>query len=127
MVDSGISEFVGLSDCDTGMVCTVCQKIKLIAGPSTFLTGNSSYRIDSIRSHFASPKHLQCEAAYQAGQRRAANKCAGPMDDVLRRIGEKKLLLCSLFNTAYSVLQSEMPFTVYLTLLKLQIKNCSDL
>lgn len=49
------------------------------------------------------------------------------MDDVLRRIGEKKLLLCSLFNTAYSVLQSEMPFTVYPTLLKLQIKNCSDL
>lgn len=44
------------------------------------------------------------------------------MDDVLRRIGEKQLLLCSLFNTAYSVLQSEMPFTVYPTLLKLQIK-----
>lgn len=32
------------------------------------------------------------------------------------------MLLCSLFNTAYSVLQSEMPFTVYPTLLKLQIK-----
>lgn len=50
------------------------------------------------------------------------------MDDVLRRIGEKnKLLLCSLFNTEYCVLQSEMPFTVYLTLLKLQIKKGSDL
>lgn len=45
------------------------------------------------------------------------------MDDVLRRLGEKnKLLLCSLFNTAYCVLQSEMPFTVYPTLLKLQVK-----
>lgn len=50
------------------------------------------------------------------------------MDDVLRRIGEKnKLLLCSLFNTEYCVLQSEMPFTVYQTLLKLQIKKGSDL
>lgn len=45
------------------------------------------------------------------------------MDDVLRRLGEKKKLLsCSLFNTAYCVLQSEMPFTVYPTLLKLQVK-----
>lgn len=50
------------------------------------------------------------------------------MDDVLRRIGEKnKLLLCSLFNTEDCVLQSEMPFTVYQTLLKLQIKKGSDL
>lgn len=50
------------------------------------------------------------------------------MDDVLHRIGEKnKLLLCSLFNTECCVLHSEMPFTVYPTLLKLQIKKGSDL
>lgn len=68
------SEFTGLIDTENGMVCTVCQKFKTMADATTFLTGNSSYRIDNIQSHFSSPKHLQCEGAFQAEQRKAANE-----------------------------------------------------
>jgi Ca2+-dependent lipid-binding protein len=60
----------GLQDSSDGMICTYCKKFPNIAGPSSFISGNKSYRIDGIRSHFSSPKHLQCSEAYFAAQRR---------------------------------------------------------
>jgi hypothetical protein len=37
-----------------------------VAGQTNFATGNKSYRIESIRSHYAFQKHQQCSAAYFA-------------------------------------------------------------
>jgi hypothetical protein len=52
------------------MIRTYCKKFPNIAGPSSFISGNKSYRIDGIRSHLSSPKHLQCSEAYFAAQRK---------------------------------------------------------
>ena len=69
-IDSWSKNFDGLQDSSDGMICTYCKKFPNIAGPSSFISGNKSYRIDGIRSHFSSPKHLQCSEAYFAAQRR---------------------------------------------------------
>ena len=69
-IDSWSKNFDGLQDSSDGMICTYCKKFPNIAGPSSFISGNKSYRIDGIHSHFSSPKHLQCSEAYFAAQRR---------------------------------------------------------
>ena len=69
-IDSWSKNFDGLQDSSDGMICTYYKKFPNIAGPSSFISGNKSYRIDGIRSHFSSPKHLQCSEAYFAAQRR---------------------------------------------------------
>ena len=73
-VDSWKIEFDGLIDSENGMICTVCQKYNGMSGATSFLTGNTTYRIDSVRSHFSSPKHLQCAAALHTEQKKAANE-----------------------------------------------------
>jgi hypothetical protein len=35
------------------MICNYYKKFPNIAGPSSFISGNKSYRIDGIRSHFS--------------------------------------------------------------------------
>ena len=55
-IDSWSKDFDGLQDSSDGMICTYCKKFPNIAGPSSFISGNKSYRIDGIRSHFSSPK-----------------------------------------------------------------------
>ena len=55
-IDSWSKNVDGLQDSSDGMICTYCKKFPNIAGPSSFISGNKSYRIDSIRSHFSSPK-----------------------------------------------------------------------
>jgi hypothetical protein len=69
-IDSWSKNFDGLQGSSDGMICTYCKKFPNIAGPSSFISGNKSYRIDGIRSHFSSTKHLQCSEAYFAAQRR---------------------------------------------------------
>jgi hypothetical protein len=69
-IDSWSKYFDGLQDSSNGMICTYYKKFPNIAGPSSLISGNKSYRIDGIRSHFSSPKHLQCSEAYFAAQRR---------------------------------------------------------
>jgi hypothetical protein len=49
-IDSWSQIFDGLQDSSDGMICTYCKKFPNIAGPSSFISGNKSYRIDGIRS-----------------------------------------------------------------------------
>jgi hypothetical protein len=56
----------GILTSSDGTIRTYCKKFPNIAGPSSFISGNKSYRIDGIRSHLSSPKHLQCSEAYFA-------------------------------------------------------------
>jgi len=75
-------------------VCQYFQKFFYtpVARQTIFVTGNKSYRIESIRSHYAFPKHQQCSAAYFAAQRRENDEdnFVGPLDDVVKKLGEKK-------------------------------------
>lgn len=52
----------------------------------------------------------------------------GPMDIVIQKIGDKnKIILSHMFNIAYFVLKEELPFTKFPSLVRLQVKNGSDL
>lgn len=81
-----------------------------VAGQTNFATGNKSYRIESIRSHYAFPKHQQCSAAY----------FVRPLDDAVKKLGEKNktLTIMYMFNTAYCMMREELPFIIYSTILK---------
>jgi hypothetical protein len=51
-IDSWSKDIDGLQDSSDGMICTYCKKFPNIAGPSSFISGNKSCRIDGIRSPF---------------------------------------------------------------------------
>ena len=57
LIDSWSKDFDGLQDSSDGMICTYCKKFPNIAGPSGFISGNKSYRIDGIRSHYSLNKN----------------------------------------------------------------------
>ena len=57
LIDSWSKDFDGLQDSSDGMICTYCKKFPNIAGPSSFISGNKSYRIDGIRSHYSLNKN----------------------------------------------------------------------
>jgi hypothetical protein len=93
-----------------------------VAGQTNFATGNKSYRIENIRSHYAFPKHQQCSVAYFAAQRRENDEdnFVRPLDDAVKKLGEKNkmLTIMYMFNTAYCVMREELPFIIYSTILK---------
>ena len=86
-IDSWSKNFDGLQDSSDGMICTYYKKFPNIAGPSSFISGNKSYRIDGIRSHFSSPKHLQCSE-------------------------KNRTLMIYMFNAAYCIMKEELPYTL---------------
>lgn len=52
----------------------------------------------------------------------------GIMDVAIRKLSEKnRTLMIYMFNTAYCIMKEELPYTLYTTMLKLQVKNGSDL
>ncbi|CAC5420100.1 unnamed protein product [Mytilus coruscus] len=129
-IESWRKEFDGIEDSPDRMICSFCTKFPLLADKtSSLFTGNTGYRIDSVHSHFSSEKHEQCSKAnYEVQRRENEEHFEGPIDVAIRKISEKNSkLLVYMFNTAYCVMKEELPFTLYPTMLKLQVKNGSDL
>ncbi|XP_013383760.1 uncharacterized protein LOC106154070 [Lingula anatina] len=121
-------KFPGLVNTDRGMVCTFCRQFPALAGDTVMVTGCKSYRVESLCGHFSSQTHMRCVKAAAVQKRIEAGRCAGPLDQIVNKLGEHHYsLVKKLFNTAYCVVVNEMPFTTFPNLLKLQIKNGSDL
>ncbi len=128
--ESWITQFPGIryDEEKDAMFCLHCETFRTMADPkSSFVSGGStSFRIDTIRTHWASKGHLKCDSAYRLHKEGVMEK--GPMDDVMQRLGEEnREVLVKLFNTVYFILQEEMPFTSLPRLIKLQQKNGSAL
>ena len=128
-VDSWGSMFDGLKDTEKGMVCGTCLKFRSKAGDTVFLEGCRSYRIDTINAHFNSPRHKLCREAELVAERcDAGEQAPGPMDAIIRSLGESQSsIVKKFFNTAFFVMAYEMPWTSYSRLLNLQVKNGSDI
>ncbi|WAR09929.1 ZN862-like protein [Mya arenaria] len=122
---------VFLSESDlfiAGLICGTCERHRNLAGSSSFLTGCISYRITTIQAHLATASHIRCREADMVAERQHEGNVPGPMDAVLNRLSdEEAALLKQKFNTAYFVMHHEMPWTVYPNLLKLQVKNGSNI
>ena len=56
-IDSWSKNFDGLQDSSDGIICTYCKMFPNIAGLSSFISGNKSYRIDGICSHYSLNKN----------------------------------------------------------------------
>ena len=115
------------------MLCEFCTSPHVTAyrdHHSSFCTnGSTSFRVDSIRSHWESSSHHKCLTVCH---RRAGNQGdlapQGPIDIAMHRLNDNnKGILMKLFNTVYFILKMEMPFTSLSSLLALQKKNGSDL
>lgn len=50
-LESWKKDFEGIENSEDGMICKFCKEFPDIAGPSSFVSGNTTYRIHSIRSH----------------------------------------------------------------------------
>ncbi|XP_052778454.1 zinc finger protein 862-like [Mya arenaria] len=127
-VESCGNAFPGLRDSENGLICGTCERHRNLAGSSSFLTGCISYRITTIQAHFATASHIRCRETDMVAERQHEGNVPGPMDAVLNRLSdEEAALLKQKFNTAYFVMHHEMPWTVYPNLLKLQVKNGSNI
>ena len=116
-------EFQGLLNSEKGMLCETCVKYAS-KNSSSFTTGCKTYRLQSIRSHWVSEVHIKaCET-----KKCKVNENKGPLDKIALKLGEKhKVVLIHLFNTIYHINKAERPFSDLPGLLKLQVKNGSDL
>ncbi len=114
------------------MTCNYCDRSSSRNEQANFCrSGCSSFRVDSLRSHWESSGHHTSYELYMAAERRADRAPArepGPMDIIIRQLNQQNtVILEKLFNTVYFVLRTEQPFTSLPKLLSLQRKNGSDL
>lgn len=107
-----------------GVYHTLCRKMEnTIASALSIVTGNSTCRINRIYSYFSSPKQSYCKTAFHERTRSGGggggggyNECVVPWTMFHKYWGEK-LLMSSIFNIAYCVIQPGILYTA--TLLKL--------
>ena len=93
------------------MACSVCHKFPALADKaSRFFTGNPAFRVHHIQSHHTSLKHQQCMAANRAQE----NPAEAPLDAQIRRLeAGQRDTLAHIFDLAYFVLKTELPFTAF--------------
>lgn len=102
------------------MFCSICKRFPAISKDSknAFITGCSSFRLQTITSHASSEVHLRCveaERAEDCPERR-------PMDRVIRQLNVRQQLE-KLIRTAYYVAMTELPFSKFQSLCELQALN----
>ena len=123
-------KYPGIYEEDDKLYCKSCKLYPTISDAScSLVTGNTSFRVGGLDTHWQSKRHLQAANHHHAVQRaQAGENVAGPMDIAIRAMNEaNKTVLKKLFNTAYFILKYEEPFTAFRRLLALQEKNGSDL
>ena len=103
------------------MHCIYCKECgKTMAGNSAFVTGSNTFRIETLKKHNASMKHITCRdkctatvsplpAAFQ--RQEAANRTSD----------EAKMMIK--FNIAYNIAKEELPFTKFKSEIILHKKN----
>ncbi len=109
------------SKADNIMHCIYCKECgKTMAGNSAFVTGSNTFRIETLKKHNASIKHITCRdkctaqvsllpAAFQ--QQAAANKSSDEAEMIIK------------FNVAYNIAKEELPFTKFKSEIILMKKN----
>ncbi len=86
--------------------CKVCEKT--MAGNSAFVTGSNTFRIETLKKHNASIKHITCRdkctakvsplpAAFQ--RQAAANRSSDEAEMIIK------------FTVAYNIAKEQLPFT----------------
>ncbi|XP_033756125.1 uncharacterized protein LOC117338870 [Pecten maximus] len=113
------------------MYCDICRKNRNLADQSSSMfIGTSSFRRDTLVSHWKSSSHQRCEERKKPQESSSSSSLAasGPIVDMARKMGEDvEKQIEKLINTAYFVCKEEMPFQSYPSLINLQLKNKADM
>ncbi|KAL1268689.1 hypothetical protein QQF64_034052 [Cirrhinus molitorella] len=92
------------------------------AGNSSFVSGNTHLKSDSITKHNVSQQHIQCRDLYLRKE-----KSSGTVSAVLLSEEEKRRQLKIKMNIAYFIAKDEEPFVKFGPLIRLHRKNRVDI
>ncbi|KAL1268691.1 hypothetical protein QQF64_034054 [Cirrhinus molitorella] len=92
------------------------------AGNSSFVSGNTHLKSDSITKHNVSQQHIQCRDLYLRKE-----KSSGTVSAVLLSEEEKRRQLKIKMNIAYFIAKDEEPFVKFGPLIRLHRKNAVDI
>lgn len=93
------------------MFCMYCKECgKTMAGNTSFVTGCNTFRIETLKKHSASAKHISCR-----------DKCTAqvsPLPDAFQRQtaanrSAEEAEMIAKFNIAYNIAREELPFTKF--------------
>ena len=99
--------------------CKECSQI--IAGKSGFAVSTSEFRLETLKKHILSKKHI----LYRD---RCVDGGAAPLTAAFQRLAaanqtSEESEMTIKFNTAYNILKEELPFTKFKVLMVLMKKN----
>ena len=121
----GLFTWLRYEKANNAMHCIYCKECsKTLAGSSDFAISSKTFRIETLKKHNKSRKHILCRDRCIAGkatplpasfQRQAA----------ANRTTEQKEMMVK-FNTAYNIAKEELPFTKFKSMITLMKKNGLD-
>lgn len=113
------------SQADNMMHCIYCRECgKTMAGNTAFVTGANTFRIETLKKHTASIRHIICR-----------DKCSAKMSPLptafqrqagVNRSSEEAEMIIK-FNIAYNIAKEEVPFTKFKSEITLHKKNGLDI
>ena len=105
---------------DGKMFCQTCRECPQKSNDSSsFVSGCSNFKIESLKSHARSTGHIQAEEAIRAKER----PMEAPLPIALLLVSEEvRQKMEKLFDVAYMVAKLELSFTIYPGLCSLEKK-----
>jgi hypothetical protein len=108
------------------MYCSVCEQFSLLSRDNnTFLTGNSSFRVEGIRAHAKTLAHENAVCAELAKKKRLEDTPMGIGAKIMNSKASAKL--SNLFRTAHALAMKSRPFTDFIWQCKLDTKKGVDI
>lgn len=104
--------------------CRECSKSMPGSGSSDFAVSSTTFRIETLKKHNKSKKHILCRDRCVAGKA-APLPAAFQRQAVANKTSENSELMIK-FNTAYNIAKEELPFTKFKSLITLMKKNGMD-
>lgn len=103
------------------MFCSTCLDFpEKSSDTSSFVSGCSNFRMESLRSHVKSTGHIRAEEAIRV----KANARNTPLPGALLLVSEEvRLKVEKLFDIAYMIARLELPFTTFPRLCALEKKH----
>ena len=103
-----------LKDTDHGMICDYCVQYEKDGRQrsSLFITGNTSYKLETVKIHEQSQSHKQCRAICEAKSKPVSSSVAA---STLRKLNDENFKkMYSLFKIGHSIAIHNRPFSDFI-------------
>ena len=120
----GLFTWLRYEKANNAMHCIYCKECsKTLAGSSDFAISSKTFRIETLKKHNKSRKHILCRDRCIAGK--ATLPASFQRQAATNRTSEQKEIMVK-FNTAYNIAKEELPFTKFKSMITLMKKNGLD-